>query len=94
MVLDVFVFVLFFEKSTVGSAHAVARTFPTVAVEVDWVSECTVRHVHLAKWKNNSLKDRHIFLSASKLYPASCLTNEECYLGDKKSACAYRRGLL
>lgn len=62
--------------------------------EVDQVSKCIVRH--LAKWKNNSLqdRDRHIFLSASKLYPASCLMNEECYLGDKKSACAYRRGLL
>lgn len=53
-------------------------------------------HRHSAQWKNNSLRDRdrHIFLSGSKLYPASCLMNEECYLGDKKSACAYRRGLL
>lgn len=91
MVFDVFVFWKK-KKNMVGSAHAVAGTFPTVALEVDWVPECPVHHV--AKWKNNSLKDRHIFLSASKLYPASCLMNEECYLGDKESACAYRRGLL
>lgn len=51
---------------------------------------------HLQSGKNNSLQDRvgHIFLSASKLYPASCLMNEECYLEDKKSAFATRRDLL
>lgn len=50
----------------------------------------------ITKWKNNTLPDRArgIFLSTSKLYPASCLMKEECYLRDKKTACAYRRGLL
>lgn len=35
-----------------------------------------------------------IFPSPSKLYPACCLMNEECYLKDKKAASARRRGLL
>lgn len=91
----------FLEQKLVGSAHTAARFFShsskfveSAVAKVGWGSERTV--CHLAEWKNNTLKDRdrHIFLSASKLYPASCLMDEECYLGDKKSACAFRRGLL